>query len=231
MSPTLTETPYQRPSHTVEDYLMNMHVLERDQGEIVAARLAEILHVTPATVANTLARMERDDLIIGRGRGKSIHLTETGREAAHSVMRRHMLTEWLLLKILKLPFQQIHAEAHNMEHAISPLLEEQLKVLLDNPSVCPHGNPFPGRENATKDWIPLIRFKEGDQVVIRRLHEIAENDEELLDYMIRHGILPGQKATIIENLAFNQTLSLQLESGTCTLGYATAANIYAEKHA
>jgi len=161
MSPTLTETPYQRPSHTVEDYLMNMHVLERDQGEIVAARLAEILHVTPATVANTLARMERDDLITGRGHGKSIHLTETGREAAHSVMRRHMLTEWLLLKILKLPFQQIHAEAHNMEHAISPLLEEQLKVLLDNPSVCPHGNPFPGRENATKDWIPLIRFRPG----------------------------------------------------------------------
>jgi DtxR family Mn-dependent transcriptional regulator len=229
MSPSSVKTTKQRPTHTVEDYLMNMHVLERDHGEIVAARLAEILQVTPATVANTLSRMERDDWISGRGRGKNIHLTETGREAAHSVMRRHMLTEWLLLKILKLPFQLIHVEAHNMEHAISPLIEEQLTKLLGNPSICPHGNPFPGREEATRDWTPLTGFAEGERVIIRRLHELAENNVELLDFMIRNDILPGQKTIITEILPFNQTLSLELDSGSCTLGYAAASKIFAEK--
>jgi hypothetical protein len=46
-----------RPTHTVEDYLMTMHVMERDYGEIVAARLAEMLGVAPATVAMTFRRM------------------------------------------------------------------------------------------------------------------------------------------------------------------------------
>lgn len=93
-----------RPTHTVEDYLMSMHVMERDHGEIIAARLAEILAVAPATVAMTLKRMERDNWITGTGR-KPVHLTETGRAAAHSVTRRHMLTEWLLVSILKVPYR------------------------------------------------------------------------------------------------------------------------------
>ena len=77
------------PTHTVENYLMTMYVMERDSGEIVAARLAEMLNVTPATVAMTLKRMERDNWITGKGR-KSLHLTETGRAAADSVIRRHV---------------------------------------------------------------------------------------------------------------------------------------------
>ena len=59
-----------RPTHTVEDYLMTMHVMERDQGEIVAARLAELLNVSPATVTMTLKRMQRDQWVVGKSRGE-----------------------------------------------------------------------------------------------------------------------------------------------------------------
>ena len=91
MSENNLENTLTRPSDTIEDYLMNMHVMERDLGEIVAARLAELMDVSPATVAMTLKRMERDDWITGKGR-KKIHLTGIGRTAAYSVIRRHMLT-------------------------------------------------------------------------------------------------------------------------------------------
>src|SRR5512135_1739825 len=92
----------ERPTYTVEDYLMTMHVMERDHGEIIAARLAEMLDVAPATVAMTLKRMKRDNWITGTGH-KAVHLTETGQVAANSVTRRHMLTEWLLASMLKVP--------------------------------------------------------------------------------------------------------------------------------
>jgi len=229
MSQTDPDPNISRPTHTVENYLMTMFVMERDQGEIVAARLAEELDVAPATVAMTLKRMERDNWISGKGRRKDIHLTDTGREAAHSVVRRHMLTEWLLLKILKLPIQQIHAEAHNIEHAISPQLEERLVDILNDPQVCPHGNPFPGCEEVTSTWIPLTEFDGGQQVIIRRIHELAENNQELLGFLINNNVLPGKQADIIEILPFNQTIKINVAGNLCTLGFSAARYIFVEK--
>jgi DtxR family Mn-dependent transcriptional regulator len=208
---------------------MTMHVLERDQGEIVAARLAEILTVAPATVAMTLKRMQRDNWITGKGRREGIHLTGAGRAAAHSVVRRHMLTEWLLLKILKLPYVQIHAEAHNIEHAISAQLEDRMNDILSAPQVCPHGNPFPGCEAVTRLWMPLTEIAAGEPVVIRRAHEFAENNHDLLTFLIENGILPGAEAQVTEVLPFNQTLTILVAGKPITLGFSAARYVFVEK--
>jgi DtxR family Mn-dependent transcriptional regulator len=185
--------------------------------------------VAPATVAMTLKRMERDNWISGKERRKDIHLTETGRDAAHSVVRRHMLTEWLLLKILKLPIHQIHSEAHNIEHAISPQLEERLVDILNDPQVCPHGNPFPGCEEVTRAWIPLTEINNGQKVVIRRIHELAENNQELLSFLIKNNILPGEQSDVVEVLPFNQTIKINIAGNPCTLGFSAARYIFVEK--
>lgn len=229
MSHLELSTEHSRPTPTVEDYLMTMHVMERDQGEIVAARLAEMLNVSPATVAMTIKRMLRDNWITGKSRREGIHLTEAGLAAAHSVVRRHMLTEWLLVKILKLPMLQIHDEAHHIEHAISAQLEERLNELLDAPQVCPHGNPFPGCEEAASQWIPLTEISAGAEVVIRRLHEFAENNQELLAYLVGNGILPEAKAQVVEVLPFNETVTIEIDSKSITLGYSAARYIFIEK--
>ena len=77
MSKKEQEQTSNRPTHTIEDYLMTMYVMERDLGAIIAARLAEMMEVAPATVTMTLKRMERDRWIAGKAR-KEIHLTEEG---------------------------------------------------------------------------------------------------------------------------------------------------------
>ena len=227
MSDKESKAESSRPTHTVEDYLMNMHVMERDQGEIVAARLAEMMDVSPATVAMTLKRMERDDWITGKGR-KETHLTETGRAAAHSVIRRHMLVEWLLVSIFKMPLFETHHEAHNIEHAISPNLEERMRDILGDPKVCPHGNPFPGYEHVTEDWLPLTEFSPGNTIIIKRIHEFAEDNPELLEFLQKHAVVPGTEATIEENLPFNQTLTLSINKTKVTLGFAAAHYIFGE---
>ncbi len=227
MSHTPQAKTTDRPTHTVEDYLMAMHVMERDYGEIIAARLAEMLKVTPATVAMTFKRMARDHWITGKGR-KGVQLTETGRAAAHSVIRRHMLVEWLLVKVFRLPIAQTHDEAHGIEHAISPELEERLAEVLDHPKVCPHGNPFPGCEHLTRHWTPLTELSAGQQVVIRRIHEFAEDDHELLQFLVSHDIAPGVTAEIVEILPFNQTLSIRVNGEPVTLGFHAARFIYGE---
>lgn len=217
-----------RPTYTVEDYLMTMHVMERDHGEIIAARLAETLGVAPPTVTMTLKRMERDHWIVGTGR-KAIHFTETGRAAAHSVTRRHMLTEWLLVKFLKVPLFETHNEAHNIEHAISPQLEERMSEVLGNPKVCPHGNPFPGCESIVSKFVPLTDLHQGESVIVRRVHEFGEDNQELLKFLVEHGIIPGTRVQISEILTFNQTLSISVSNKSVTLGFPAARFIFAEK--
>ena len=79
--------------------------MERDGDEVIAARLAESLEVAPPTVTVTLKRMERDGWVATE-QGKDIRLTDKGCEAASSVIRRHMLTEWMLARMLKVPWSQ-----------------------------------------------------------------------------------------------------------------------------
>jgi DNA-binding MarR family transcriptional regulator len=91
MKETENPTSDLRPTSTIEDYLIWVYIMERDGEEIVAARLAEALGVSPPTVTITLKRMERDGWLVNDP-DKHIRLSPTGHEAAQSVLRRHMLT-------------------------------------------------------------------------------------------------------------------------------------------
>src|SRR5512137_1899701 len=97
-------------------------------------------------------------------------LTENGLQAARTVMRRHMLTEWMLQKMLS--WSKCHQQAHNLEHAISDEIEAALVKEWNDPQTCPHGNPLPGHEAVVADWMPLTSLAAGQRVVIRRVHEL-----------------------------------------------------------
>jgi len=218
----------EKNSTTIEDYLETLYIMQRDGVPIVGARLAELLRVTPPTVTNTLKRMARDGLAASNGQ-QGFFLTEHGLEMARSVMRRHMLTEWLLMTVLKVPWSQTHSEAHNLEHTVSALIEEQMRTNLGNPKTCPHGNPMPGFESLTSSWLPLIDIAAGERVIIRRIHELGENNSELLKFLELNGIIPGAEVKISEILPFNQTISLKLAERIISLGFSSARFIYAEK--
>jgi DtxR family Mn-dependent transcriptional regulator len=219
--------PSPRPTPTVEDYLAGIYLLERSGHAVIASHLASALDLTPPTVTVTLQRMERDGWIITKGR-KGIQLTKKGREAARSVVRRHMLTEWLLTRMLKLPWSKAHAEAHQMEHTISDETEAQMRASLEDPRVCPHGNPLPGYEQVAANWIPLTGTQAGAQVVIRRIDEWAEADSQLLQFLETNDIAPGVCAEVIEVLPFNETVTLRLGARNLALGFSAAQHIFVE---
>jgi DtxR family Mn-dependent transcriptional regulator len=218
----------EKNSATIEDYLEILYIMQRDRVPIVGARLAELLRVTPPTVTNTLKRMVRDGLVTSN-EDLGIFLSERGIEMARSVMRRHMLTEWLLMSVLKVPWSQTHAEAHNLEHTVSEMIEEQMRINLGNPKTCPHGNPMPGFESVTSSWLPLIDIASGETVIIRRIHELGENDSELMKFLEENGIIPGAKVEISEILPFNQTIAVKLKDRDISLGFSSARFIYIEK--
>jgi DtxR family Mn-dependent transcriptional regulator len=228
MPQTEPKAPGSRPTPTIEDYLAVIYVMERDGEEVIAARLAESLEVAPPTVTVTLKRMERDGWIFP-ARRQGIHLTEEGHRAACSVIRRHMLTEWMLARVLNIPWSRIHAEAHHMEHAISEEIENQMRMNLDDPHLCPHGNPLPGFEHITADWLPLTEVEPGEMVTIQRIHELAEDKPDLMKFLDEQGIHPGVQAQLVERMPFNQTVTLLVGERRVVLGYSTARYVFIGK--
>jgi DtxR family Mn-dependent transcriptional regulator len=215
------------PTPTIEDYLGIIYTLQRDREEVYGARLAEILNVSPPTVTVTLQRMVRDNWIT-LDKGKKVHFTPSGLSAARNLIRRHMLTEWMLAKILNLPWSEIHNEADKIEHTISSDVEKSLQATLNDPELCPHGNPMPGSEEISRQWKSLPAFDAGAHVVIRRIHEFLEDDHALMKFLEKNKVTPGAVGVIQEILPFNSTISIAIDDHSVILGLDVAYSIFAE---
>jgi DtxR family transcriptional regulator, Mn-dependent transcriptional regulator len=218
-----------RPTTSVvEDYLQVLHYLTRDGCPVIAARLAERLNVTPPTVTATLQRMERDGLI-EHGARKEILFTIEGRQVAENIVRRHALAERLLTDLLKMPWHESHEEAHGVEHALTPNIEARLLHALGNPTTCPHGNPIPGLGILAPDEFPLDEARTGDDLIIQRITEEAEEDLDLMRYLQEHGVEPGARMKVREATSFNALVVLDGPFGPVPLGFPVAAKLRARR--
>jgi DtxR family Mn-dependent transcriptional regulator len=217
-----------RPSATIEDYLGVIYTLNRDGERVIAARLAESLNVSAPTVTVTLRRMQRDGWVSFSAE-KEIQLTEKGQAAAMSVIRRHMLTEWMLSRMLKLPLSELHREAHHIEHTLSPEVAARIQVELDEPRCCPHGNPFPGYEDEVRNWKPLSEITQGQEVQLTRIQENLEDDYEVMKFLESKGLIPGVMLRVKEVLPFNETISVLVNSQEVTLGLRLADDVYVSR--
>lgn len=121
---------------TTEMYLRTFYELLEEGVELRRARIVERLHQSGPTVSQTVARMERDGLVVVES-DRSISLTQEGHDVAQTVMRKHRLAECLLTQIIGLRPDLVHDEACRWEHVISGEVEKRLTGLLENPDVSP----------------------------------------------------------------------------------------------
>lgn len=217
-----------KPSPTIEDYLGAIYTLDRNGERVISARLAQSFDVSAPTVAATLKRMQRDGWVLVDEQ-KVIRLTEVGRSAAMNVIRRHMLTEWMLSRMLKLPLAEIHREAHQIEHTLSPEVAERLQAELEDPRFCPHGNPLPGFEDEAQGWLPLSSLHQDERAVVRRIQENLEEDYDILSFLESNGVVPGAAFQVIELLKFNETIRLSLGGVDLILGLRLASDIFVSR--
>lgn len=209
-----------RPTPTVEDYLQEIYDMLGDGKSIIASRLAERAGVSLPTVSATLQRMQRDGLVELHERHE-INLTDKGKEAAQSIKRRHYLTERLLVDILGLDWADAHEEAHRIEHAVSPKVEERIMLILGHPTTCPHGNPFPGLPRPPT--VLLSSLEAGDERVIDGVQEEAEEDADLMRFLQQNALTPGTNVRVAEVAAYNSTITVEVDGRQVILGLPAAS--------
>src|SRR6476661_8666214 len=182
---------------TTEEYLETILSLEEEGVVPMRARLVERLGLSAATVSETVGRLVDQGFVELEG-DRRLNLTEKGRGLATTVVRRHRLAERLLVDIIGLEWEKVHAEAARWEHAISADVEEKLVQLLGDPATCPHGNPIPGSQNAgsTLQTVPLSEVQPGPIVVVR-VSERLEQSGDALVLVADAQLMPGCDATVI----------------------------------
>jgi DtxR family Mn-dependent transcriptional regulator len=160
---------------------------------------------------------------------KEIHLTTKGRNLAEGVARRHRLSERFLNDVLGLGWAEAHVEAHHFEHGMTPVIEERIMRLMNNPQTCPHGSPIPGT-GATLDpsWRPIDTFSVGDRFRLRFISEELEEDIELLRFLDKHGLKPGRELSVREKVVANGVMTVQSGDDDVSIGLHVAARMRAE---
>jgi DtxR family Mn-dependent transcriptional regulator len=129
--------------------------------------------------------------LVERGPGTRISLTAEGERVARHVVSRHRLVEAFLVKIMGIPWDEVHEEAEAFEMGVTPALEARMLEMIGEARTCPHGHPIgdyprePGR--------PLTGVPAGSEVRILRFEN---EDHDLLRMFRRAGIEPRSSYTV-----------------------------------
>jgi DtxR family transcriptional regulator, Mn-dependent transcriptional regulator len=187
---------------TTEMYLRTIFELEEEGIVPLRARIAERLGQSGPTVSETVARMERDGLVVV-SQDRHLELTARGRGVAVRVMRKHRLAECMLVSMLQLPWELVHEEACRWEHVMSEAVEERIFEQLGRPVVSPYGNPIPGLDELTADVrgtvadltglspLPEVLGDDPRTIIVRRLAETIQTDQPIMSALRLAGVTPN----------------------------------------
>ena len=208
-----------RPSSTIEDYLVSIYRLAVSGSPVLGTQLADQLGVSPAAVTEMIGRMRAGGLVTDARR---IELSPSGLRLARTLVSRHRLAERFLVDVLGFGWEDVHLEAHRLEHAFSPQVTERLAAFLGHPETCPHGHPIMEEGGAEPPLAlrPLTTLSAGESGVVRR---IAHEDHDLLALLSRLRIGIGTSLVVIGSDA--AALGVEVDGASTDIERAAAAEV------
>src|SRR6266581_2236986 len=175
-------------TRSVEDYLKTIYHLSSQGGFASTRDIAGVLRVAPPSVSGMVKRLSETGLI-EHVPYRGVQLTAQGRRAALKMIRRHRILELYLTQHLGYDWGGVHAEAEQLEHAVSDDLIERMASALGQPQYDPHGDPIPTA---------------GGEI------EVATQDAARLRYFAEQGLTPGVLVTVTERQPFNGPTTISL---------------------
>lgn len=207
-----------------ETYLKTIYALGSSGAPLTTGSIADRLGVSSPSVSAMLNRLERAELL-QRSADHGLRLTEPGERAALKVVRRHRLLETFLVRVLDMGWDEVHAEAESLEHAVSDRLEERIDAALGHPTRDPHGDPIPpphGRHD--EDWgQPLDGVPAGERF---RIERVSDRDSDSLRYLGALGLVPGAVIEVQEQAPFGGPLWVRVGGQREALGAPLTRLVY-----
>ncbi|MEE9964091.1 MAG: metal-dependent transcriptional regulator [Propionicimonas sp.] len=173
-----------------QDYLKVIwSATEWGDPPITTTGLAKRFHTTTANVSVTLRRLEGQGLVTYQPY-RPATLTRLGHRLAVAMVRRHRLLEAFLASELGYAWDEVHAEAERLEHAVSEDLLERIDRRLGHPRIDPHGDPIPAADGSlllSPTTMSLLSAPSGRYQVTR----VSDAEDAVLAALAAVQVTPG----------------------------------------
>jgi DtxR family Mn-dependent transcriptional regulator len=215
-------------TQSIQNYLKAIYTLS-EQGEPVSTTaLATHLGVTSASVTGMIQKISAaSSPLLTYRKHQGVQLTDIGRKAALEVIRRHRLLETFLVTKLGYSWDEVHAEAEQLQHAVSNLMVERMDGALEYPSRDPHGEliPRPDLSLPVDHSLPLLALRPPQRCTLFRVND---SNPWLLVHLEKNRLLPGTRMEVKDFSTFDQNLTLLIEGQEkpIVIGAAISSRIF-----
>src|SRR4051812_34466163 len=183
-------------SSTVEDYLKQLYLEQQrsDQELVLMGKLAAAVGVVPGTATSMIKVLAESGLVDYEPRA-GVRLTQSGKQLALHVLRRHRLLELFPVRILGLDWSEVHEEAEELEHVISDKVIARIDQVLGHPSTDPHGDPIPSARGHLRNSrvATLLDCQIGKRFTVAR---VSDQEPDFLTFAERSGLTPGNTVVV-----------------------------------
>ncbi|MEA2221589.1 MAG: DtxR family transcriptional regulator, Mn-dependent transcriptional regulator [Solirubrobacteraceae bacterium] len=217
-------------TRAVEDYAKAIYGLQRrGDGPVGTTALARRMDVSPASACAMVKRLA-DDGLVQHVPYRGVTLTPSGARVALEVIRHHRLLETYLVECLDVPWDQVHAEAEVLEHALSEELEALIAAKLGDPTHDPHGDPIPSADLAIDErpGQALTALAVGGHGLLMR---VSDADPDMLRYLAQCGIAVGDRVEVLDVQPFDGPIRARIGDREHVLGARLAQTMSVEVQA
>lgn len=215
--------PPEKFSQTVQNYVKTIYALQHEQRPVANGALKARLSTSAPAVSEMIQTLVKLNLV-RHVPYQGVELTAAGERVALEVIRHHRLLELYLYEALDVPWDEVHDEAEQLEHALSANLAERIAERLGQPQYDPHGAPIPDRDLAlpAQQGSPLLSAPLAQPL---RIVEVDDSSPELLRYLASLGMIPGTQIELRERAPFDGPLHVAVGAQLHAIGQQTAAAI------
>lgn len=198
-------------SYTEENYLkalLKLSFQNEDKPEAGTNEMAAHLGVKPATATDMLKKLKEKELVNYKKYGK-ILLTDSGKQQAIAILRKHRLWETFLYEKLDFSWDEVHEVAEQLEHIQSNKLVDKLEEFLGFPEFDPHGDPIP-KANGDMPKVEKILLSEVQEGEVCWVVAVKDTSTVFLQYLEKLEITIGTPIKVLERIDFDGSMSIQI---------------------
>lgn len=208
-----------------ENYLKAIYHLEKQSKDAVSTNaIAEQIETKASSVTDMVKKLAEKELA-NYIKYQGVSLTETGRLAARSVIRKHRLWETFLVHKLNFSWDEVHEIAEQLEHIKSEKLINKLDDFLENPTHDPHGDPIPDKKGnyTTIKSKNILEFNIGSQGI---LISVKDSSDVFLKYLNKNKLALGDTIKVVDFEPFDESFTIETKAKTMTISKDVAENLY-----
>jgi DtxR family Mn-dependent transcriptional regulator len=207
-----------------EMYLKTIAELGDSGGRIPIPSVAARLGVATVSASEMVRRL-RDQGLLDHLPYKGVRLTDSGRRAAHAVVRSHRLWECFLVDHLSIEWATCHDFACDLEHLGRETLSQALDQFLGFPTRCPHGNPIQREGSPSADG-PRIRLSNVEPGTALNIVSVFPESSEVLEALAERRLLPDTEVVLLEIEVLDGPRLLQARGQELSIGKRLADHVW-----